>query len=328
MMQIPQNATLSPFTLPGIALRLTGLTAWAFAGQGSQIPGMGCDIYQEFPQTRPIFESTAAGFDLRELCFDSPTNLLDDTRYTQACMAAFAAAVVALLFEAGLRPSATLGLSLGEYSALHAAGVFDSQTLLSLLGFRGRIMAEASARPSRMTAVLGLSDEEVEITVAEIASKTGMVVSCTNYNAPLQLVIGGEEEAVIAAEEALRQRGARRCIPLKTSGPFHTALMEDAGKLLTERLATTCFAPQAAPVIFNASATPAPDTDIPALLVRQISSPVRFAQSIRLLKEAGISSIIEIGPGNVLAGLIRKTAPDIQVTSLQTADDIRKLVGT
>lgn len=301
-------------------------TAWAFAGQGSQLPGMGSDIYEAFPETRPIFESTAAGFDVKECCFESSAEVLGDTRYTQACMAAFAAAVVAVFRQNGLSPAATLGLSLGEYCALHAAGVFEHETLLEILGFRGAIMADASTMPSRMTAIFGLDDEAVEQATLEAADSTGRAVSCTNYNCPGQVVIGGEEEAVIAAEKLLEQRGARRCIVLKTSGPFHTSLMDEPARLLKERLASITFSPQTLPVIFNVTARPAPDNEVQALLVKQIASPVRFAQSIQNLKSMGITHVIEIGPGKTLAGLIKKATPDIAVTSVGTADDIKKVL--
>lgn len=317
------NASHKP---PQPPLKLNGTTAWAFAGQGSQASGMGRDIYEQFDFTRDIFESAAAGFDLKKMCFEASAEELGDTRYTQACMAAFAAAVSLVLCKSGLKPSAALGLSLGEYCALSAVGVFSSETLLSLLGFRGSIMADASKIPSRMTAVLGLDDETVESTVAEIAKETGAIVSCTNYNTPAQVVIGGDEAAVEAAEKLLMQRGARRCMPLKTSGPFHTQFMKHASGQLAKRLEATCFNPQNAPVIFNVTAAPAPDDEIPELLVKQIYSPVRFAQSIRTLEAAGIAQVIEIGPGRVLAGLIKKTAPSIAVHSIEKADDLRKVI--
>ena len=300
--------------------------AWAFAGQGSQIPGMGKDIYEEYPQTRPIFESTAAGFDLKSLCFEASAETLADTRYTQASMAAFAAAAVLLLKEGGVGCDAALGLSLGEYSALHAAGVFDAEALLALLGFRGAIMADASNVPSSMVAVFGLADEEVEAAAAQVASSTGAIVSCTNFNCPGQVVIGGDADAVAASVKLLSERGAKRCIPLNTSGPFHTAFMLKPGELLKARLEETDLMPQAFPVIFNATAASAPDSEIRGLLVAQISSPVRFAQSILTLEGRGITDIIEVGPGKVLAGLIKKTAPSIKVTSIQTAADIKAIV--
>jgi len=287
---------------------------------------MGRDIYEAYPEAQAVFESTAVGLDLKELCFKGPAETLDDTRYTQVGMAAFAAAVVAVLRSHGLRCDAALGLSLGEYNALYAAGVLGTDDLLSLLAYRGAVMADASTLPSRMTAVFGMSDEEVEAAVHEAASATGGVVACTNYNCPGQVVIGGEESAVLAAEELLTERGAKRCVPLKTSGPFHTSLMERPAALLAERLSKTRLKPQEVPVVFNASAQTSADADVQELLTRQMTSPVRFAQSIRLLEAAGIETIIEVAPQKVLAGLIKKTAPDITVITIETADDLRKLV--
>lgn len=307
---------------------VAGDTAWVFAGQGSQVSGMGRDIYEEFCQTRALFESQAAGFDLKELCFTAPAEKLGDTRYTQASMAVFAAAVIRVLRDNNKDCGAAFGLSLGEYCALHAAGVFDVETLLSLLGFRGAIMAEASALPSRMTAIIGLSDSEVESAVTYIANMTGKIVSCTNYNCPGQVAIGGEQEAVEAAEQLLKKSGARRCLPLKTSGPFHTPLMDTCAELLATRLTDTPLHPQRVPVIFNATAAPAPDTMIRTLLARQIASPVRFTQSVRALEAAGIRSVIEIGPGRTLAGLIKKTAPDIKVVSIETAQDLKEVIAS
>jgi len=301
--------------------------AWAFAGQGSQTPGMGRDIYEAFPQTRAIFDSHAAGFNIAELCFDAPAEKLGDTRYTQAAMAAFAASVVRVLREAGKDCEAALGLSLGEYCALHAAGVFDVEDLLMLLGYRGKIMADASGIPSSMVAVFGMPDVDVEAVVLETAIQTGKILSCTNYNCPGQVVIGGEEVAVDVAAQVLKERGAKRCIPLKTSGPFHTSLMHEASELLAKRLATMTLGSQRLPVIFNVTAAPAADADILELLTRQIYSPVRFAQSVLALQESGITDVVEIGPGRVLAGLIKKTAPEISVVSIETAEDLKEVLA-
>jgi [acyl-carrier-protein] S-malonyltransferase len=305
----------------------SGTTAWVFAGQGAQACGMGRDIHDEFPQTRAIFANGAAGFDLAELCFEAPAQRLSDTRFTQAAMAAFAAAVIRVLQDNGLGCSAAMGLSLGEYCALHASGVLDLDALLALLGYRGAIMAEASTAPSKMTAVFGLPDAEVERLAQEAAEQTGMVVSCTNYNCPGQVVIGGDLQAVEAAEALLLANGAKRCVPLDTSGPFHTALMSGAALLLSERLSITALAPQRTPVVFNLTARTADDAEIPALLTRQLDSPVRFAQSILRLRESGVTNIIEIGPSKVLAGLIRKTAPEIEVTSIHSAEDLKGVIG-
>ena len=305
----------------------SGKTAWLFAGQGSQVPGMGHDIYQQYPSIQPIFASQAAGFDLAALCFEADAATLANTRYTQACMAAFAAAVIQLLGEHGQRCDIAMGLSLGEYCALYAAGVLDTDSLLALLGYRGQIMAEASSGKSRMTAVFGLSDSEVERATAQAAAQSGQVVSCSNYNCPGQVVIGGEEPAVLLAEELLRDCGARRLIVLNTSGPFHTALMSGPAALLNTRLQGLEFKPQRLPVVFNATASTADDSEVKALLVRQIAAPVLFAQSLMTLRQLGVTRIIEIGPGHVLAGLVKKTTPEISVFSIENVQTLQEVLN-
>ncbi|MDR2615268.1 MAG: ACP S-malonyltransferase [Oscillospiraceae bacterium] len=299
-------------------------TAWLYAGQGSQRPGMGRDFYDAFPETREIFESRAAGLDLRALCFDSDEATLARTRYTQPCMAAFAAAVTLLLRGAGLSPDYAAGLSLGEYSALHASGVFGYETLLALLAFRGLAMERSAAGvPSRMTAVLGLEADDVARAVRE-ASAVG-VVSITNLNCPGQTVIGGEEGAVMTAESICLSLGAKRCMELRTSGPFHTPLMENASVELQGRLDGTPFSPQLAPVIFNATGEPAPDSDIRRLLCLGVRSPVLFEKTVRTLAALGVESVIEIGPGRALTGFVRRTAPGIRVFTIESVRDFENL---
>ena len=299
-------------------------TVWVYAGQGSQAAGMGRDFYDAFPSVRDIFESDAAGFDLREMCFDAPLETLSQTRYTQPCMAAFAAAVTRILREQGYAPDFAAGLSLGEYAALHAADVFDVDTLLELLAFRGLAMEQsAEGVQSRMSAVLGLDETLVRQAVAETQSVD--IVAVTNVNCPGQIVIGGEENAVIAAEQRCSELGARRCLPLNTSGPFHTPLMENASIALRGKLAETSLAPQRVPVIFNATGETAGDDAIRELLCEQVKTTVLFEKTIRTLVEFGVDKIVEIGPGSVLAGFVRKTAPEVRVVSVDKIADLEKV---
>ncbi|GHV36984.1 malonyl CoA-acyl carrier protein transacylase [Clostridia bacterium] len=292
-------------------------TAWVFAGQGSQTAGMGRDLYDAYPETRDIFDSEAAGFDLRELCFNADAETLSRTRYTQPCMAAFAAAAVRVLRGRGFAPDYTAGLSLGEYSALHAAGVLEFDVLLELLAFRGIAMEEASSAPSKMSAVLGLTEQLVRRAVGD--------AFITNINCPGQIVIGGELSAVTAAEARCMELGARRCIPLNTSGPFHTPLMESASVALRGKLAQTTLAPQKVPVLFNVTGGEAADGDVKELLCEQVKSTVLFEKTIRRMAELGVDRAIEIGPGSALAGFIRKTAPGIAVTSINGVKDLEAL---
>ena len=223
-----------------------------YAGQGSQHPGMGADLYKAFPAFRKVLDSAAqqVDFDLKEVSFTDRAGVLNQTRFTQPCMVAFAAGMTALLAERGIVPSAAAGLSLGEYSALHAAGVFDADTAVELVAFRGKAMEEAAAgRPSAMVAVLGLDRAALQEACDE-ASAHGCVV-IANYNCPGQLVLGGEKAAVETAAALAKEKGARRCLPLKVSGPFHTPLMAPAGDALAERFRTTAFHEPRIPVIFN-----------------------------------------------------------------------------
>ena len=224
--------------------------AFLYAGQGSQHVGMGRDLYEAYPAFRQVLDNAPVDFDLKKLSFEGPEEQLGDTRYTQPCMVAFAAGVTALLREAGITPDYTAGLSLGEYSALHCAGVFDAQTAISLVAFRGQAMAQAvQGRACGMAAVLGL-DRETLKKACEEASELG-VVECTNFNCPGQIVISGDEAAVDKAGELAKAAGAKRVLPLKVSGPFHTSLMAPAGDALRERFQTVDFHEMEVPVLFN-----------------------------------------------------------------------------
>lgn len=281
--------------------------AFLYAGQGSQHAGMGRDLYEAYPAFRAAFDAAVLDFDLHRVCFEDPDGVLDQTQYTQPCMVAFAAGVTAVLYEQGIRPEYAAGLSLGEYSALHAAGVLDAKTAIELTAFRGKAMAEAAAGiDCGMTAVLGLAREALQA-CCDGAAAAGIVQIC-NYNCPGQLVIGGEKAAVDAAAAAAKAAGAKRCLPLKVSGPFHTALMRPAGDALAERFKDVEFAPMQFPVLFNCLGREKAAADsIPALLVRQVQSSVYMEDTLRRLGELGVDTIVEIGPGRALSGFVKKT---------------------
>ena len=254
-----------------------------YAGQGSQHPGMGADLYERFPTFRAVLDSAAArvDFDLKEVSFTDAKGVLNQTRYTQPCMVAFAAGMTALLAERGIVPAAAAGLSLGEYSALHAAGVFDADTAVELVAFRGKAMEDAAAgRPSAMVAVLGLDRAALQEACDE-ASAHGCVV-IANYNCPGQLVLGGDKAAVEAAAALAKERGARRCLPLKVSGPFHTRLMHPAGDALAKRFEAEHFGEMETPVLFNCLGHEKAESDtIPALLEKQVQSSVYMEDTDR-----------------------------------------------
>ena len=297
-----------------------------YAGQGSQHPGMGADLYAD-PVFRTAFDRAAerVDFDLKEVCFTDQQGVLNQTRYTQPCMVAFAVAMTALLKHRGIVPSAAAGLSLGEYSALHAAGVLDAETVTELVAFRGKAMEQAAAgKPSSMMAILGLDRKPLQEACSS-ASALGCVV-IANYNCPGQLVIGGEQAAVAQAAALAKEAGARRCMPLKVSGPFHTPLMAPAGAALEERFRTVTFAQPQIPVVFNCLGDVKPeDTTVPELLVRQVQSSVYMEDSIRRMAALGMDALIEIGPGRVLSGFVKKTTPQLPVYAVETAEDVEQL---
>ena len=296
--------------------------AFLYAGQGSQHTGMGRDLYDQYPSFRAAFDSPAAGFDLKKLCFEGPEEKLAQTRYTQPCLVAFAAGVTAVLAEEHISPAMAAGLSLGEYSALYAAGVFDLDTVLSLAAFRGRAMEEAvQGVPCGMAAILGLDPK----TLQAICQKAGGPgeAEIANDNCPGQLVIAGKAAAVEKAGKLALAAGAKRCVPLNVSGPFHTSLMEPAGRALAGRFAETVFGQMRFPVVFNATGKPIQDGEtIPALLEKQVQSRVRFQDTIRYLEQSGVDTVLEIGPGKTLSGFVRKTAKGIRTYAAEDADSL------
>ena len=231
-----------------------------YAGQGAQHPGMGKEFYEGSPAFRAAFDSAELDFDLHRVCFEDPDGLLNQTEYTQPCMVAFACGVTAVLAQQGVKPAYVAGLSLGEYSALEAAGVFTAKQAIELAAYRGKAMAEAAKGiDCGMTAVLNL-DRQALAACCEQAAQLGCVQIC-NYNCPGQLVIGGEKAAVDKAAALAKEAGARRCIPLKVSGPFHTRLMAPAGDALAKRFASESFGEMQVPVLFNCLGREKADAD-------------------------------------------------------------------
>ena len=300
--------------------------AFVYAGQGSQKVGMGADFYERYPLFRRALDCDRAGFDLREVCFQGPEEKLSQTRYTQPCMVAFAIGVTDLLAAEGIRPAAAAGLSLGEYSALYAAGVFDREGAIATVALRGRAMEEAAAGLAcGMTAVLGL-DRDKLARACEEASSLGVVQIC-NYNCPGQLVISGEKAAVDRAGELAKELGAKRCMPLKVSGPFHTALMKPAGDALAAHFRTMDLGEPSIPVYFNCLGDKREEQTIPELLERQVQSSVYWEDTVRAMERDGIDTVLEIGPGKTLSGFFKKTAPAIRTHHIDTADDFAAFVA-
>ncbi|MGN0658777.1 MAG: ACP S-malonyltransferase [Emergencia sp.] len=300
-----------------------------FAGQGSQTPGMGRDFYEISEEFRRVFDLLPDA--QKNAAFEGPAEILSDTRNTQPVMVAFAAGVSALLLpeleKLGIAPAMTAGLSLGEYSALEAAGVFDAETAVRLVTLRGKAMAEAAEGVDcAMKAVLNL-DREILAQCCRQAASEGLV-QIANYNCPGQIVIAGEREAVDAAAQLATEKGAKRCVPLAVSGPFHTDFMKPAAAVLHEAFEKTEFGEMAFPVIFNCTGkTLQPGETVASMLEKQVCSSVYFEDTIRLMAENGIDTIIEVGPGRALSGFVRKTEKNIKVLNIEKAEDLEKVLG-
>ena len=286
-------------------------TALLFPGQGSQFPGMGRALYEAFPQARAAFQEAdeALGWPLSELCFSGSEEELRRTENTQPALLTVSVAAHRALAARGVRPVAAAGHSLGEYSALVAAGSLDLATAVRLVRNRGRYMQEAVPEgQGSMAAVLGLDDEVVQEVCADVRQAGTGVVEPANYNAPGQVVIAGSRAAVEAAMQAARARGARRVLPLNVSAPFHCSLMAPAAERLAVDLAGVAFADPAFPVVRNIDAEPLTRGEQVAESLRlQVTSPVRWVDCLRRLEEMGCDTWVEVGAGRVLAGLAKRT---------------------
>ena len=304
-----------------------GKIGFVYAGQGSQVVGMGKSFYDNYQVAKDVFDQIDLDIDVKKLCFEGPIEELSKTSNTQPCMVAVAVVATKLLKENGINPDYVAGLSLGEYSALNAAGVLDDQTAINLVRFRGQAMEEAAAGiESKMIAIIGL-DRDLLNEAAKEASELG-VVSIANYNCPGQLVIGGEAKAVTKASELALEKGARRAIPLNTSGPFHTKLLEAASVKLKERFETVTFNEMKVPVIFNSTAKElAEDTTVAKMLEKQVMSSVYFEDSIRYMIANGVDTIIEIGPGKVLSGFVRKIDRKIKTYQVEDQASLEKTLA-
>lgn len=311
-----------------------------YAGQGSQHPGMGQDLYETNPVFRQAFDKAGSkvDFDLKTVCFQDPDGILNETKYTQPCMVAFQVAMTAVLKDRGIVAQAayTAGLSLGEYSALQAAGLWSEEEAVEIAAFRGKAMAEAAKGVDcGMTAVIGLTREDLEGLLEE---------NCyiTNDNCPGQLVISGEKSAVAKTTERAKEAGALKAVPLKVSGPFHTPYMSPAGDALQKYLPTKEMQDMHLDVVYNFLGRPEKDADVPFLLEKQVQNGVRMRESLMYMLEQGVDTFLEVGPGHTLGGFIKRTAKemqksgrlpegvkaaDIQILSVETAEDLHALGG-
>ena len=298
--------------------------AFIFPGQGAQYTGMGRDFYENFDRAKEVFAiaGKVSGRSMEELIFRENEDL-HITKYTQIAMLTVELAILRVLEEKGVTSFVNAGLSLGEYAALTASGGLSIRDALELVVKRGEFMQEAVPTGGAMTAVLGLEADAVE----KICEETKGIVSVANYNCPGQIVITGEKAAVEQAAEKMKEAGAKRCMPLKVSGPFHTSMLEEAGKKLAEELEHVTVGELTAPYISNVTAEYVLDREeVKGLLKRQISSPVRWQQSVELMAAEGVNTFIEIGPKKTLSGFLKKIVPQLESYHVETVEDMEKLL--
>lgn len=309
-----------------------------FPGQGSQVIGMGEDLYQQVPEAREVFERADAALDVNvsELCFAGPEETLTATENAQPALLTVSVAVLRALDALSegkklLRPIAVAGHSLGEYSALVAGGALDFVTALRLVRRRGELMSQANE--GTMAAVMGIDEQtldqichEVSTALAHETSAAASVV-IANYNAPGQLVISGDVSAVERACALAKERGAKRAFPLKVSAAFHSPLMTRAAEGMAKAIASVPIADLKVPLISNVTAEPLTKAeDVRHELVSQVVAPVRWVASVRRMVSQGISTFVEVGPNKVLNGLIKRIAPEAKVVSLNSVEDVKAFV--
>ncbi|HEM4030056.1 TPA: ACP S-malonyltransferase [Streptococcus suis] len=296
--------------------------AFLFAGQGSQTVGMARDLYENYPIVRETFDqaSQILGYDIRDL-IDNQEDKLHQTRYTQPAILTTSVAIFRLLEEEGVQPDMVAGLSLGEYSALVASGALAFEDAIALIAKRGEYMETAApAGTGKMVAVLNTDVNLIEVICSTVTSG---IVSPANYNTPAQIVIGGEVAAVDEAVELLKEAGVKRMIPLNVSGPFHTALLRPASEQLAQALEQVEFADFQVELVGNTEAKVMKKEDIKSLLTRQVMEPVRFYESIATMQEAGVTNFIEIGPGKVLSGFVKKIDKTAHVVAIEDIEGLQ-----
>ncbi len=295
-----------------------------FSGQGSQYVGMGKELYENYEAAKNILDEAnqILDFDLKDMIFNGPEEDLNNTKNTQPAIYTVSAMVKAVLNENGLQAAAAAGHSLGEYSALHAAGVLSFADGLKLVRRRGELMDQADPDgKGTMAAVIGLADEEVEAVLAEIDG----IVTVANYNSPGQVVISGEVEAVGAAEKKLAEKGAKRVIPLTVSGAFHSPLMEPAREELKSTIEAVDFNDAEIPLIANVTADYVKNSsEIKDALIKQLDNSVRWVETIARYKEDGYEDYVEVGPGRVLKGLMRRIDRSLNAYNVEDEKSLKK----
>jgi [acyl-carrier-protein] S-malonyltransferase len=297
--------------------------AFVFPGQGAQYFGMGKDFYENSNEAKKLYDkaSEIGNINMAQLCFEE-NEQLNITKYTQIAMLTVCSAILKEIEIKGITPDVCAGLSLGEYSAMVAANVLSFEEAYKVVQKRGIFMQEAVPVGGAMSAVLGLDADKIE----EICNKVEGIVQIANYNCPGQIVISGEEAAVDAVGNALTEAGAKRVIKLNVSGPFHSKMLEGAGKKLREVLVTANINEVTIPYVSNVTADYVTDkAQIIDLLEKQVSSSVKWQQSVEKMIADGVDTFIEIGPGKTLSGFIKKIQREVKVINIDKYEDLEKL---
>lgn len=299
--------------------------AFMFPGQGAQKAGMGKDFYGQSETARKVIDKATEllDIDMKALCFEE-NDKLDQTEYTQAALVTVCLAMEHVLRERGLKADVTAGLSLGEYCAIASAGGMSTEDAITTVRKRGILMQNAvPGGKGTMAAVLGMKGEDIEKVVDPIDG-----VTIANYNCPGQIVITGWKESVEKASEELKAAGAKRVMPLNVSGPFHSPMLEEAGRELGQVLAGVQLSELEIPYVTNVTAEYVTDiSETKALLATQVASSVRWQQSVENMIADGVDTFVEIGPGRTLAGFMRKISRDVKVYNVGTWEDVDKVVS-
>lgn len=305
--------------------------AFIFPGQGAQYIGMAKDFYEQRPQCKEVFEiaTKELGINMMDLCFEENENL-NKTEYTQAAMLTACISILRAVEETGVKADMTAGLSLGEYSALVANGTLSFEDAVKIVRKRGCFMEhEVPDGKGTMAAVLGLDANKIELICEETTKEMGNPVEPANYNCPGQIVISGEKNAVLEANKRLSEAGAKRVLELNVSGPFHSSMLKGAGDKLAEVLNEVEFKKSQMPYVTNVTAqvitSETEDSEIKKLLEKQVSSPVKWQQSIECMIKEGIDTFIEIGPGRTLSGFLKKIDRSKTVVNIEKIEDLEKL---
>ncbi|NLW02514.1 MAG: ACP S-malonyltransferase [Clostridiaceae bacterium] len=303
-----------------------GKIAFIFPGQGAQYIGMGKEISELYPSAADVFEraNNALGFDIREMIFNGDEETLTITENTQPAILTASMACLMPLLETGIRPDYTAGLSLGEYGAHVLSGTFSFEDAVRVVRKRGRFMQDAvPAGLGAMAAILGLDREEV-IDICEIAQSAG-VIGPANFNCPGQIVVAGETAAVDEAIRIATEKGAKRAVLLNVSAPFHCVMLEPAGEKLKKVLEGVEVHPMTIPVVANVTGKVIPSEDqVKDLLVQQVSKSVFWEDSIRAMMEAGVDTFVEIGPGKVLSGFVKKIDRGLRALNVENKQSLDK----